>query len=83
MICPSCAEERASRNNPMKISSCKDCDADHYPFPVKCDCQLAGHDKSKIKKLNDIPKSIQSEIDELITPTREINKERSSDAKVS
>jgi len=80
MICPSCAEERASRNNKLKISSCEDCDADHLRFPeiftVKCDCQLVGHDKSKLKRLNDIPKPLQSEIDELIG-VEEI--ERSSD----
>ena len=80
MICPSCAEERSSRNNRMKTSSCEDCDADHLRFPeiftIKCDCQLVGHDKSKLKRLNDIPKPLQSEIDELIG-VEEI--ERSSD----
>ena len=84
MICPSCAEERASRNNRLKISSCEDCDADHLRFPeifsVKCDCQLVGHDKSKLKKLNDLPKSLQRDPNVLVG-NKEINKDRMGDVK--
>jgi len=85
MICPACVGETFSRDDRMKPATCDDCLADHsivgdMDMTSCCDCAIVGHDKSKLKKPNDLPESILNEIDELVG--KEINKDRSSDAKV-
>jgi len=70
----------------MKMSTCDDCFADHpivgdMDMTSCCDCANVGHDKSKLKTPQDLPKSILNEIDELLGNDKDIERDRSSDVK--
>ena len=83
-VCNSCKGESASRSNRNKPSTCEDCDKDNPIIAiVTCACSDVGHDKTKLKKIPDIPTSLFDEMKVLVgKDVREIERDRSSDAKV-
>jgi len=84
-VCQSCKGETHSRADRMKVSTCADCTADNptiVGWKFTCACADVGHDQSKIPQIKPMSKSLVSDIKEMIGDEEEINKERSSDAKV-
>lgn len=84
-VCQACKGESASRSNRMKPSTCSDCYAENPMIdnnPMACVCHDVGHDKDKIPRIRPMNKSLESEMKALVGDVREIERDRSSDAKV-
>jgi len=84
-VCQACKGETYSRSNRMKPSSCSDCFAENpivNDNPMSCACHDVGHDKDKIPRIRPMSKSLEDQIKSLVGDVREIERDRSGDAKV-
>ena len=84
-VCQACKGESASKSNRMKPSTCSDCYAENPIIAgssVSCICHDVGHDKDKIPRIRPMTKSLESQMKAMVDDVREIERDRSSDAKV-
>ena len=82
-VCQACKGETHSRSDRRKPSTCDDCLAENptsIGWKFTCACADVGHDQNKIPKIKPLPKSLENEIKDLVTPVREINIQRNGDA---
>ena len=84
-VCQACKGESASKSNRMKPSTCSDCFAENPIIAntsVSCACHAVGHDKDKIPRIRPMSKSLEDQMKSMVGDVREIERDRSSDAKV-